>query len=205
MRQLETARRGTALLDRKQHILADELERLELFAERSRATWESLARIAATWLQRSAAMDGRDRIAAASPDGVAVVQVSWGGAMGVSYPEDATVALPPERHPGGSSALSYAAQSHRDSLTAAARCAAASRAQLLLATELTMTRMRQRALENTWIPRLEESLLAIQRQLDGQELEESLRTRWAEDNHASVGMAPSSTASNPEVSGGANG
>lgn len=204
-RQLETARRGTALLDRKQHILADELERLELFAERSRSDWESRARVAATWLRRSAAMDGRDRLEAASPERTAVVEVSWGGAMGVRYPEDAAVLLPPERHPGGSSALSYAAQSHRESLTAAARCAAASRAVLLLSTELAMTRMRQRALENTWIPRLEARVVAIQRQLDEQELEESLRVRWAEDNRAAVSRVPSSIASTSGSSGGSDG
>lgn len=203
--QLETARHGSTLLDRKQHILADELERLELFAEESRRSWEDLARVAATWLQHSAAMDGRERIAAAAADGAAVVTVSWGGAMGVSYPEDATVQLPPERHPGGSSALSYAVQSHRESLIAAARCAAASRAMLLVSTELTTTRMRQRALENTWIPRLEVKLLAIQRQLDEQELEEGLRVRWAEDNRTVVGQTPDAGASSSRVIGGSHG
>ncbi|MEO6943896.1 MAG: V-type ATP synthase subunit D [Lacisediminihabitans sp.] len=200
--QLETARRGSTLLDRKQHILADELERLELFAERNRGAWESLARVSATWLKKSAAFDGRDRIRAASADGAALVELSWGGAMGVSYPEDATVELPAERHPGGSSALSYTARSHRDSLAAAARCAAASRAVLLLTTELAVTRMRQRAIDNTWIPRLEASIATIQRQLDGQELEESLRVRWAEDNRALVDQAPTSTS---RASGGLDG
>lgn len=203
--QLETARHGSTLLDRKQHILADELERLELFAEQSRRAWEDLAQIATTWLKRSAAMDGRKRIESAATDGTAVVRVSWGGAMGVRYPEDVTVQLPPERHPGGSSALSYVAQSHRDSIVAAARCAAASRALLLVSVELTTTRMRQRAIENTWIPRLEAKLLAIQRQLDEQELEEGLRVRWAEDNHSLVGQPPSAAIPNSRVSGGSHG
>ncbi len=204
-RKLETARRGSTLLDRKQHILADELERLELFADQSRKTWEERARIAATWLQRSAAMDGREHIAAATSDGTAVVNVSWGGAMGVSYPEDAAVLLPPERHPGGSSALSYTAQSHRDCLAAAARCAAANRARLLVSTELTMTRMRQRAIENTWIPRLEARLITIQRQLDEQELEEDLRVRWAGDNRSLPGGGPVTGTAIPQNSGGSHG
>lgn len=203
--QLETARHGSTLLDRKQHILADELERLELFAEQSRRNWEDLARVAATWLQRSAEMDGRDRIEAAAADEPAVVEVSWGGAMGVSYPENVTVQLPPERHPGGSSALSYAAQSHRDSLVAAAHCATASRAMLLVSTELTTIRMRQRAIENTWIPRLEAKLISIQRQLDEQELEESLRARWAEDNRSLVGQTPVAGTPIPRASGGSDG
>lgn len=201
-RQLETARRGTALLDRKQHILADEIERLELFAERSRQSWEARARVAATWLLRSAVLDGRDRIEAAAAEGSASVKVTWGGAMGVRYPEDTEVMLPPERHPGGSSALSYAAHAHRDALADAAGCAAASRAQLLLSTELRMTRMRQRALENTWIPRLEATLVTIQRKLDEQELEESLRVRWAEDNRALTSQASASVAVSSGRAGG---
>ncbi|WP_341953419.1 V-type ATP synthase subunit D [Salinibacterium sp. TMP30] len=203
--QLETARHGSTLLDRKQHILADELERLELFAEHSRRRWEDLARVAATWLQRSAEMDGRDRIEAAAADDPVVVEVHWGGAMGVSYPENVTVQLPPERHPGGSSALSYAAQSHRDSLVAAAQCAAASRALLLVSTELTTTRLRQRAIENTWIPRLEAKLISIQGQLDQQELEESLRVRWAENNRSGADRARTADSPIPQLSGGSDG
>lgn len=203
--QLETARHGSTLLDRKQHILADELERLELFAEHSRREWEDLASIAATWLHRSAEMDGRDRVRAAAADKPAIVEVNWGGAMGVSYPENVTVQLPPERHPGGSSALSYAAQSHRDSLVAAATCAAARRAMLLVSAELTTTRLRQRAIENTWIPRLEAKLISIQGQLDQQELEESLRVRWAENNRSAEDLAPSVNSPISQLSGGSDG
>jgi len=203
--QLETARHGSTLLDRKQHILADEFERLELFAEHSRREWEDLASIAATWLHRSAEMDGRDRVRAAAADKPAIVEVNWGGAMGVSYPENVTVQLPPERHPGGSSALSYAAQSHRDSLVAAATCAAARRAMLLVSAELTTTRLRQRAIENTWIPRLEAKLISIQGQLDEQELEESLRVRWAENNRSAEDLAPSINSPISQLSGGSDG
>ena len=203
--QLETARHGSTLLDRKQHILADEFERLELFAEHSRREWEDLASIAATWLHRSAEMDGRDRVRAAAADKPAIVEVNWGGAMGVSYPENVTVQLPPERHPGGSSALSYAAQSHRDSLVAAATCAAARRAMLLVSAELTTTRLRQRAIENTWIPRLEAKLISIQGQLDQQELEESLRVRWAENNRSVEDLAPSVNSPISQLSGGSDG
>jgi len=125
--------------------------------------------------------------------------------MGVSYPENVTVQLPPERHPGGSSALSYAAQSHRDSLVAAATCAAARRAMLLVSAELTTTRLRQRAIENTWIPRLEAKLISIQGQLDQQELEESLRVRWAENNRSAEDLAPSVNSPISQLSGGSDG
>lgn len=180
-RRLQTARHGASLLDRKQHILADELERARLYSDRIRHDWEGLAREAETWLRRAAALDGRERIGAAYPAGTATVEVRWGGSMGVAYPEDARCVLPVAGRTGGSSALAFAAEAHRAALDAGARHAAVQRAVLLLSTELAATRMRQRAVEHRWIPRLEDQLAAIRRRLDEQELEESLRLRWAAD------------------------
>lgn len=179
--RLRTARHGAQLLDRKRHILVNELERLQLRAGRSRQEWEDRAREAAVWLQRAAALDGRERIEAASPAGPAEVELTWGGVMGVAFPEDALCQPPVAAPAGGSSALSYAAAAHRSALTAAVRHAAFQRAVLVVSAELAVTRTRQRAVEKRWIPRLEEELMAIRRQLDEQELEESLRLRWAAD------------------------
>lgn len=178
-RRLQTARHGAELLDRKRHILVNELERLQVLAGRSGHEWEDLAREAAVWLQRAAALDGRERIGAAAPAAPAEVELTWGGAMGVAFPQEAQCQLPAATPSGGSSALSYAAATHRSALTAAVRHAAAARAVLLVSDELTATRTRQRAVEKRWIPRLEGELTAIRRQLDAQELEEGLRLRWA--------------------------
>ncbi|MGY3320915.1 V-type ATP synthase subunit D [Arthrobacter sp. TE12232] len=183
-RRLMTARHGARLLDRKQHILADELERFQLRMELSRAEWEELAKEAALWLRRAAALDGSRRVEAAAPLEPAWVSVPWGSAMGVLYPEDPECRLPAAPHAGGSSALSYAAAVHRRALEAGVRYAAVQRAELLLAAELAATRTRQRAVENRWIPRLEDELQSIRRQLDAQELEESLRLRWAADRNS---------------------
>jgi len=178
-RRLLTARHGAELLDRKQRIMANELERLQLSADRSRQEWEDRARDAAVWLQRAAALDGRERIEAASPGKPAEVEVRWGGAMGVAFPAEALCEPPGAPPAGGSSALSYAAAAHRSALIAAVRHSAAQRAVLLVSAELAVTRTRQRAVEKRWVPRLEAELLAIRRQLDEQELEEGLRLRWA--------------------------
>jgi vacuolar-type H+-ATPase subunit D/Vma8 len=178
-RRLETARHGAQLLDRKQHILADELERLRLQANRSRREWENQARDAAAWLGRAAALDGTEQIASVAPLLPVQVELRWGGAMGILYPEEARSLLPPQRSMTGSSALSYTAAAHRTALEAAVRHAAVERALLLVSAELAATRTRQRAVENRWIPRLEGQLLSIRRELDEQELEESLRLRWA--------------------------
>ncbi len=178
-RRLTVARHGADLLDRKQRILTDELERLELVAERSRADWEAAARVATTWLRRAAALDGRGRIDAAAPRTPAGVEVTWGGAMGVAFPHEARCAVGPPTVGGGTSALALAIAAHAAALEAGVAHAAAARAVLLVSTELAATRSRQHAVEKRWIPRLEERLAAIRRSLEDLELEEGLRLRWA--------------------------
>jgi len=185
-RQLGVARNGVHVLDRKQHILASELERLELQTTQSGREWEALARHAAVWLQRTAALDGEELLGEASPVHTATVRLSWGTAMGLSYPNDADCELPDAPSVGGSSALSYAATQHRAAVTAAVTHAAFVRARLLVSTELQATRTRRRAVENRWIPRLESELMTIRRKLEEQELEDSLRLHWAVNANATT-------------------
>jgi V/A-type H+-transporting ATPase subunit D len=193
-RRLMTARHGARLLDRKQHILADELERLQLRAELTRTEWEDLAREASLWLRRSAALDGSGRIETVAPLESAGVQLRWGNTMGVAYPEDPECQLPAAPLAGGSSALSYTAAVHRSALEAGVRVAVVQRAERLLTAELAATRTRQRAVENRWIPRLENELMDIRRQLDAQELEESLRLRWAAERNVGTTGGPAQDA-----------
>ena len=182
-RRLLIARHGADLLDRKRQIMTDELERLQLNAERVSDSWSTRARDASTWLQRASALDGHGRIQEVAPAPPAQVEIIWSGAMGVAFPDSASCDIPAMAGRGGSSALVYAAAGHRDALMAGARCAAAERAVRLVQTELDATRLRQRAVEHRWIPRLERELDAIRRRLAEQELEEALRLRWAADLH----------------------
>ncbi len=178
-RRLTVARHGADLLDRKQRILADELERLEIVASRSGARWQELAAVAATWLRRAAALDGRAKIRATDPRVQARIEITWGAAMGVAFPlEVGDVEVPPA-DAGGSSALSFAVAAHADALGAAVEHAVAERAVLLVSEELAATRSRQHAVEKRWIPRLEDRLTAVRRALDALELEQGLRLRWA--------------------------
>jgi len=178
-RRLETARRGAELLDRKQQILRIAIgNRAEQSEESLRRFHEAAAR-AALWLGRSLALDGLGRIRESVPDTLAEAEIRWGGAMGISFPEDAAVNLPGQTPSTGSSALLYAAAAHREALAAAVVHAADARALLLVSRELAATRTRQRAVEHRWIPKLEAELGRIQRSLAEQELEESLRLRWA--------------------------
>lgn len=93
-RRLLTARHGATLLERKQHIMAEELERLQLNADDVAREWETRARDAAIWLRRAEALDGSERIQGSSPSAIAEVEIRWGGAMGVVYPETATCEPP---------------------------------------------------------------------------------------------------------------
>lgn len=178
-RRLATATRGAELLDRKQRILQRAIAGLQEKADAARSVWEEQAAEAGRWLQRAAGLDGEDRLGQAVPAGPAAVQVAWGGAMGISYPEGAECVLPAPSPAGGSSALAFTAAAHRTALEAAVTAASAQRALLLVSEELAATRTRQRAVENRWIPLLQEQLAAIERKVAEQELEESLRLRWA--------------------------
>jgi vacuolar-type H+-ATPase subunit D/Vma8 len=185
LRQLATADRASELLDRKQRILAGELQRLELLAGRTGEDWERSARQAATWLRRSAALDGQRGLAAATPGGLAGVRIQFSRTMGVRYPAHAAVTYPEEPVRAGSSALVFATQAHRRALDAATRHAAATRAVASLTQELMHTRARQRAIENRLVPRLTEALRSLEARLDEFDREENLRLHWAA--HRTVG------------------
>lgn len=178
-RQLAAATRASDLLDRKRRIVADELDRLRLLADRTAAEWEAAALDAATWLQRCSALDGQRALDAARPAAVAVVEVTLGGAMGLHYPLDAQVSPvgPPART--GSSALVHTAGAHTRALQAAARHAAVSEAVRRLTRELAHVRARQRAIDHRWIPPLTAALRTLEAQLDEADREENVRLRWA--------------------------
>lgn len=180
-RRLSTARHGAELLDRKQHILSEELERLQLHADATGRDWTDSAKEAAVWLARTSALDGQARLEQASPAEPTVVDIELGGSLGVVHPVDARCHPAPAPPHGGSSALSYAVTAHGTALSCAVRHAAVQRAVLILTAELTSTRARARSIENRWIPQLEAELTTIRRRLEDQEREESLRVRWASE------------------------
>lgn len=178
-RQLAAAGRAGELLDRKQRILTGELDRLELLAARTGQAWELTARQAALWLSRSAALDGQRGLAAATPRSPARLSVAFEGAMGVRYPVHGTVSVPDDPVRAGSSALAAATRAHRRALDAAINHAVVTRAVALLTEEIANTRTRQRAIEDRWIPRLEDALGRLESQLEELDREENLRLHWA--------------------------
>ena len=111
-----------------------------------------------------------------------VLRVGWRTSMGVRYPDEVALALPPA--PAGiaaigSAALTQATGAHRAALGAGVRYAAATAALTRVRAELLATRRRLRGVEDRLIPRLEETLRLTELSLDEIEREEGLRLRWA--------------------------
>lgn len=180
-RRLDTAVRAAELLEHKQRILADELERRELLAARTETAWAGSAATAAAWLRRAAALESIGAIRAAAPAEPARVSVRLAAVMGVVYPERAECELAPA-HPGvGGATLVPTAAAHAEALQAGVRHAAARRAVAALRAELVATRARQLAVANRWIPHLQAALADLEARLDEADREENARLRWAAD------------------------
>jgi V/A-type H+-transporting ATPase subunit D len=180
-RRQAIAERGLEQLDRKLRILHPERQRLELRADRARADWRAACAEARTWLLRAALLGGQDGIRTARPDQEVGVTVRWTTSMGLSYPVEATLVTtgPTADQPRGNAAIVPATEAFRAAAMAGSRLAAAEEAVRRMDAEIAVTRRRLRALEKRWLPRLEESLAALELTLEQAELEEGMRLRQA--------------------------
>ena len=194
LRRLAVARRGHDVLEQKQRALRRELDRLDQLLGAARREWEERARAAELWWQRAAVLAGERPLALAcsSVRGKAEVKLVWRNALGVVYPFEATVSMPlGELFPaGGSAALVYAADVHRDALEAAAQLGATELAYRRTASELHATTQRLRAIERRWIPEHEEALRQLVLALDENDREEATRVRWVIRGHESEAQTP---------------
>lgn len=182
--RIETARRASELLEQKRHVL---LGAERAAAERATAAadvWAARADEAARWLERAAVQDGERplRIARAHVGAAADVRLAWRTAMGVSVPDTASIELPPAVDPSvvpGGSAVVLALAAHRDALEAALEAAASRAAHDRLATELSATVRRLRAIESRWLPQHVQALAELEQALDENDRVEGVRVRWA--------------------------
>jgi V/A-type H+-transporting ATPase subunit D len=111
----------------------------------------------------------------------AEVDVAWASVMGVRYPSRATVRLPeePPRSPvAATAALPIATAAYRRALEAAVAHAAADGAARVVAAEVATTRARLRAIEDRWVPRLEQALAGLEASLLEAETADNVRLRW---------------------------
>ncbi|HTZ91747.1 MAG TPA: V-type ATP synthase subunit D [Streptosporangiaceae bacterium] len=157
VRRLETARRGADLLDRKLRILQSELAALQAAAAQTAEQWDKSEARARTCLLHAALVSGERAIQLAADGQAAEIGVSYAMAMGVRYPVTATCAIPPVSTWDGP-VLARARQAHRIALEAAARHAASTAAVRAVEHEVRTTRYRLRAVQDRWIPRLEQAL-----------------------------------------------
>ena len=190
--RLAVARRGADVLDQKRRGLLRERTRLVTIVGEARDTWEHAVREAEVWLQRALLISGQRSLELASfhvPE-QAEVHLTWQRSLGVVYPSDAEVRLPPTPDliaPGGSSALPIAASAYGRAVEAGARFAAARSALDRVETEFAATTRRLRALERRWIPAHEQALAALALELDETEREDAVRARWFVELQAGAG------------------
>jgi len=178
LRRLETSRRAADLLDRKLRILQSELARLQAAAAETAAQWDRCQAEARTWLLRAALLGGERAVRLAGDGQVADVRVSYETTMGIRYPATADCTVSPTLT-WDSPVLAGARQAHRAALTAAARHAAATASVRLVDDEVRVTRYRLRAVQDRWIPGLEQTLAAVTFAIEELERADAARLRLA--------------------------
>lgn len=178
------AERSLELLDRKQVLLREELERLGTRRDAARAALVSACADADLWGLRVAALGGAEelRLASSSVAGRTTVDVPWRNTMGVVHPGEPrcdVAVLDPIEVAAAHPSVGPAATAIGRALQAAAASAAAERSFAALSSELQATRRRRRAIERRRLPSLRTALRELELRLDELEREERVATRWA--------------------------
>ena len=186
VRRLETARRGADLLDRKLRILQSELAALQAAAAETAAQWDRCQAEARTWLLRAALLGGERAVRLAGDGQVADVRVSYETTMGIRYPSTAACTVPPTLT-WDSPVLARARQAHCAALAAAARHAAATASVRMVDEEVRVTRYRLRAIQDRWIPGLEQALADVTFAIEELERADAARLRLASAHARSSG------------------
>jgi len=177
-RRLQVARRGADLLDRKLRILQAELARFRDSEARTAAEWDRCCADAERWLLRASMLGGERAVRLAADGQPATVTIPYTVTMGVRHPASPACVIPASATWDGPT-LAPTRQAHAAALEAAARHAAAAEALRVIETEVLATRYRLRAIEDRWIPRLEEALAEVTFALEEQELADAARLRLA--------------------------
>jgi len=180
-RRIGVARRAADVLDRRLRILAAHQARLEADAGRAEADWRGRHTEAATWLLRVAVLGHRRGIRTAAADRPeAEIELGREVVAGVAYPVLVRFTAgdrPPSAAPVATAAAEPAARACAAALEAAVRYALTDAAARAVRTEAEQTRVRRRAVEDRWLPRLEERLHALNAELEEQERAEATSRR----------------------------
>ena len=177
-RRLQVARRGADLLDRKLRILQAELARFRDSEARTAAEWDRCCADAERWLLRASMLGGERAVRLAADGQPATVTIPYTVTMGVRHPASPACVIPASVTWDGPT-LTRTRQAHAAALEAAVRHAAAAEALRVIEAEVLATRYRLRAIEDRWIPRLEQALAEVTFALEEQELADAARLRLA--------------------------
>ncbi|WP_298460810.1 V-type ATP synthase subunit D [uncultured Cellulomonas sp.] len=182
-RRLGTAERGRDQLERKLRVLAPELERRRLHRDQRHRQWAADCRDAQVWVLRAGLLGGQDALDRAAPARPVEVRLRWSTTVGVTYPVEAElVDLAPDATLGrtvGNAAVEPAAAAFRRALLAGVEAAAADEALRRVEEEARTTRRRLRALEQRWLPWLQDRLTTVESALEQAEQEDAARLRHA--------------------------
>jgi V/A-type H+/Na+-transporting ATPase subunit D len=179
-RRLQVARRGADLLDRKLRILQAELGRFRDAEARTAAEWVRCCADAERWLLRASMLGGERAVRLGADGQLATVTIPYAVTMGARHPAGPTCLIPAPVTWDGPT-LTWTRQAHAAALTAAVQHAAAAEAFRIIEAEALATRHRLRAIEDRWIPRLEQALAEVTLALEEQELADAVRLRLAAD------------------------
>jgi len=176
--RLETSRRAADLLDRKLRILQSELAGLKETAAETAAQWDACQAEARTWLLYAALLGGERAIRLGEDGQVADVQVRYETTMGIRHPATASCTVPPALT-WDSPVMARARQAHRAALAAAARHAAVTASVRMIDEEVRVTMYRLRAIQDRWIPGLEQVLVDVTFAIEELERADAARLRLA--------------------------
>jgi V/A-type H+/Na+-transporting ATPase subunit D len=179
VRRLGLADRAVSLLEEKLRLLAAQREVLKRRADETRRTWHDACNNAESWGLRATLLAGQRALVLAAPTARALVTIEWATTIGVRYPDRAQCTLAPrdDAVTHTSAATVEACQAYSAALVAAAEHAAARSALDIVERELKATRLRARALNRHWLPRLRDELARIELQLEEQDRAEAIRVR----------------------------
>lgn len=182
-KDLQFAREGYEILDRKREVLTSELVRVAHEAEAAqRELWELLGQAHAA-LRRARLTLGSDRVewAALAANKTVDVNLKFRGTMGVALPVIEAEGSPHEMlYSAGdtNAALDEATARFREVLLRVPRLAMLETAVWRLARELRKTQRRVNALQHIFIPNYEATVSFIVSSLEEREREEVFRLKW---------------------------